>query len=59
MAGALGVTLFMATLLFGVKPTDQTMLFASVALIGVVTLACYIPALLAMGVDPVVALRYE
>src|SRR5256884_475557 len=33
MAGAVGVTRFMATLLFGVKPTDvQTMLFASLVL---------------------------
>jgi len=60
MAGAVGVTRFMATLLFGVNPTDvQTMLFASLALIGVATFACYIPARRAMGVDPMVALRYE
>jgi predicted permease len=60
MAGAVGVTRFMATLLFGVKPTDvQTILFASLALIGVATFACYIPARRAMRVDPMVALRYE
>src|SRR6267378_3918908 len=60
MAGAVGVTRFMATLLFGVKPTDvQTMLFASLAFIGVATFACYIPARRAMGVDPMVALRHE
>jgi len=60
MAGAVGVTRFMATLLFSVKPTDvQTMLFASLVLIGVATFACYIPARRAMGVDPMVALRYE
>jgi len=56
MAGAVGVTRFMATLLFGVKPTDvQTMLFASLVLIGVATFACYIPARRAMRVDPMVA----
>jgi predicted permease len=60
MAGAVGVTHFMATLLFGVKPTDvQTMLFASLAFIGVATFACYIPARRAMSVDPMVALRHE
>src|SRR6267154_588142 len=60
MAGAVGVTRFMATLLFGVNPTDvQTMLFASLALIGVATFACYIPARRAMSVDPMVALRHE
>jgi len=60
MAGAVGVTRFMATLLFGVKPTDvQTMLLASLALIGVATFACYAPAQRAMSVDPMVALRYE
>jgi ABC-type antimicrobial peptide transport system permease subunit len=60
MAGAVGVTRFMATLLFGVKPTDvQTMLFSSLAFIGVATFACYIPARRAMSVDPMVALRHE
>jgi predicted permease len=60
VAGAVGVTRFVATLLFGVKPTDvQTMLFASLALIGVATFACYIPARRAMRVDPMEALRYE
>jgi predicted permease len=60
VAGAFGATRFMATLLFGVKPTDvQTMLFASLALVGVATFASYIPARRAMGVDPMVALRYE
>jgi putative ABC transport system permease protein len=60
VVGAVGVTRFMATLLFGVKPTDvQTMLLASLALIGVAIFACYIPARRAMGVDPIVALKYE
>jgi predicted permease len=60
IAGAAAVTQFMATLLFGVKPIDSTtILSASLASIGVATLACYIPARRAASADPMVALRHE
>ena len=57
---ALGLTRLMASLLFGVKPTD-VVTFASVAalLCAIALLACYLPARRAAKLDPVQALRSE
>ena len=58
--GALGVTRYLASLLYGVRPFDPLTFLAVALLLGLVALAaCYIPARRASHVDPLVALRYE
>jgi len=60
LLGAFVLTRLMATMLFGVEPTDVTT-FAGISLmlISVALLACYLPGRRATKVEPTISLRYE
>jgi putative ABC transport system permease protein len=60
VAGALGLSWLIASLLFGVQPTDAATVGAVVTTILLVTcLACWLPAWRASRLDPIAVLREE
>jgi putative ABC transport system permease protein len=60
LGGALVVTRFLRTMLFGISPFDVTSFTAVSVMLGAIALfASYVPARRAAKVDPVEALRYD
>ncbi|HEY4423836.1 MAG TPA: ABC transporter permease [Pyrinomonadaceae bacterium] len=60
LIGALALTRWMSSLLFGVSATDPaTYVIVLLVALGAALLACSIPASRATRVDPLIALRYE
>jgi putative ABC transport system permease protein len=60
LAAAFAMNRVLASLLFGVRPSDPLTIASVVALIGTVALvACYLPARFATRVDPMIVLREE
>lgn len=57
---SLGLTRLMSGVLFGVSATDP-LTFGGIAMLLFIVafVACYLPALRAIKVDPLIALRYE
>ena len=60
LAVAFAMNRVLASLLFGVRPTDPATMGAVVVLIAAVaSVACYLPARLATQVDPMIVLRED
>jgi putative ABC transport system permease protein len=58
--GALGLMRMLSSLLYGITPADPAAFtVAPVILLGVATLACWLPARRAARIDPVLALRQD
>jgi predicted permease len=60
LGGALVLTRFLSSLLYDLQPTDPaTLISATLFLVAIGALACWVPARRAANTDPMEALRYE
>src|SRR3569833_261596 len=60
LAKSFGLSRFIASLLYGVSPTDPFTALAVLVLLAIISvLACYLPALRAMRINPVSAIREQ
>jgi predicted permease len=60
IVGSIGITRLLGGLLYGVRPTDPSVLsFVSMLLAGVALLASFVPARRAANLDPIRTLRHE
>jgi putative ABC transport system permease protein len=60
LAGALGLSRLLDSLLFGISAADPVAYAVAVGIFGIVALAaCYFPARRASRVDPIITVRYE
>ncbi|MEO0247963.1 MAG: FtsX-like permease family protein, partial [candidate division WOR-3 bacterium] len=60
IAGSFGLNQLIASLLYGVRPTDPaTLLGSALVIVTGALLACLVPARAASRVEPAIALRYE
>ena len=58
MAGAIGLTRLIQSMLYGVSGTDPVALLTAVGVLGLAAfLACMVPAFRATRIDPITALR--
>jgi len=60
LAGSVALSRFLSSMLFGITPGDPvTYVTVAALLAGAAAIACYLPALRAVRIDPLVALRDE